>query len=721
MAARNRISQRRDRPQGRSYRLWPRSHGAPQQNRADRVAEPPNTGGDRYRSHRPDAWQLSAATALLGLGALPLLLALRLQIGLFVLALLGISAAIVRWPRLQPNRWLLLALTLLGGLLVLGAYHSLVGQNAGSALLLSMIALKRLESRTVRDLRVLMVTFGFLLVIQFLFGESPWLAAWMMLMLIGAVALLADLSVSVHPEHRLADWRAAGRLALVLTAQAVPLALVLFVFFPRLDAPLWDLELGDERGVTGLTDSLEPGSISELIVSGEDAFRVRFDSPPSLPTDAMYWRGPVLWRTNGQRWLPRPEQQTDAGSATDRIPTRTLISEPIRYSVLLEPTDQHWLFALELPTQLPDGARLTEDFQLLAARPVSDLRLYRASSVVDYRMTGLSALDERAALQLPPNVTERMRALVDGWRKQSASPAEVVEQALDFFNRAPFRYTLLPPTLGDNPADQFLFETRAGFCEHYASSFTLLMRLAGIPARIVLGYLGAEYNPLSGDYLVRQSDAHAWAEVWLEGQGWVRVDPTAAIAADRIERELRFDTLGRTAPARFRIEETSALGRLIRGARFLADAFDSGWKNWVIGFSSRNQLQLLDRLGLGALREYGLAVLMMVGGSAVMLAWVLTLARQPRPRDPVQRCWQQFGRRLARVGLPPERNEGPLHYLERIQQARPDLQQSAAAIVEQYLRLRYRPTTKTATHRDLCRQVRRFRPGSGPAQNEQAP
>ena len=305
-----------------------------------------------------------------------------------------------------------------------------------------------------------------------------------------------------------------------------------------------------------------------------------------------------------------------------------------------------------------------------------------------------------------------MRALVADWRQASDSDAELVQQALSFFNQAPFRYTLLPPALGANPADEFLFETRAGFCEHYASSFTLLMRLAGIPARIVLGYLGGEYNPLSGDYLIRQSDAHAWTEVWLEGRGWTRVDPTAAIAAERIERDLRVDSFGRSAPARFRIEETSPLGQLVRGARFLADAFDSGWKNWVVGFSIRDQFRLLDRLGLEPLREYGLALLMTIASSAVMLGWALALARRPRVKDPTQRCWRRFEQRLARIGLEPHRHEAPLRYHARIVEARPDLRPSVDPIVETYLELRYQvPAPKPKPdHRRLCQQVARFRP-----------
>ena len=666
------------------------------------------SGADRYRGAAPDAWQLGAGTLLLALGTAPLLLHLDAQVGLYAGVLLALAGVSVRWPRLQPNRWLLLLLTLAGGLNVLDTYHSLVGRDPGSALLLTMVALKRLETRTRRDLRVLALAFGFLVVVQFLFDESPLLAGWLLLMLLLATALLADLSAAAG-AHRAAQWRASARLALVHLLQALPLALVLFFLFPRLDAPLWDLGLDQKRAVTGLKDWLEPGSIGELVVSGEDAFRVRFDRPPGMPTDAMYWRGPVLWRLDGQRWLPRHEIGEDRAVPAVEPPAAAPGAEPLRYTVVLEPTDQRWLFGLEMPVSIPDDARFTPDYQLVAEQPVDELRLYRMASAPDYRLRAPTPEERQAALALPAGVSERMRRLVADWRAGGAGAGEVVEHALAFFHREPFRYTLLPPELGGNPTDEFLFETRAGFCEHYAASFVVLMRLAGIPSRIVLGYLGGEHNPISGDYLVRQSDAHAWAEVWIAGEGWSRVDPTAAVDPARVEHDNQLGRLGSAAPVRFRVGETSLLGQAARGLRMVAGAFEAGWKHWVLGFSSAEQRQLLDWLGLGHLREYGLALLMSAAGSAVMLTWALALARRPRPRDPVQRCWQRFGRRLARLGLAPRHHEGPLDYRNRVVTVRPDLSAPVDAIVDAYLRLRYRPAAGDDP-RTLCRRVRRFRP-----------
>jgi len=652
----------------------------------------------------PDRWQIGAMTLLLALASAPLLLTLRPQIGLFIVVLFVLRLAALRWSTLPTGTWVLVGLTLLGGLNVLDAYHGLAGKQPGTALLLTMIALKLLEVRQPRDLRVLSTVFGFLLVVQFLFDTSGWMAAYLAVLLLGNLALMVDLGA----ESGRARLRSALGTAGSLMIQALPLAVLLFVLFPRLDAPLWDLGLDDNVARTGLKNWLEPGSIGELVISGEDAFRARFDEPPPIGADAMYWRGPVLWRTNGQRWMPDAALEVPAEG-----PVVEPLAAPVAYTVVIEPTDQHWLLALDMPLVIPSDAILTADLQVRSKRPVDDLRLYRMTSALRYRTLGLSSYEETLALQLPDNITPRMRQLVAGWTADGAPAGSVVQRALDHFNREPFRYTLLPPPLGDNVADSFLFETKSGFCEHYASSFVLLMRIAGIPARIVAGYLGGEYNPISKDYLVRQSDAHAWSEVWLPDKGWVRVDPTAAVAAERVERNGRVAAMGAGAPVRFRIDGESGLAQLIRGARLFADALDAGWTNWVIGFSSSTQRHMLDRLGLGHWREYGLAVLMAAGALAIMLAWSLMLTPKGRAADPVVREWDRFSSRLGRIGLPRGSREGPMDYRDRILAARPDLARDIEPIVACYLNIRYRANGDTAQLAELRRRIAQFHPRRG--------
>lgn len=656
-------------------------------------------------SPAPDRWQLLGVTLLLGLCFAPLLLELEPQIGLFIAAVFALRLLCIRWPRLQPRPWVLGLATLAGGLNVIDAYRGVAGQSPGAALLLSMMALKLLEVRALRDLRVLLLLFGFLLVVQFLFNESALLTLFMTLLLFVNLALLFDVSnaaASAAPWPRL---QRAGRIAGTITLQALPLALVLFLFFPRLNGPLWNLGLENEFAITGLQDWLEPGSVRDLVVSGEDALRVRFDRPAEIPAAAMYWRGIVVWHTDGRRWTPaRPGEFADAETRVRHN------GDAIGYSVALEPTDQRWLIGLDLPIDVPDDASLTRDFQVLAARPVKDLRFYRMRSALNYRTEGLSLFEEAAATALPNNITPRMRELVGTWVADGAAPDQIVQRALNHFNQQAFYYTLLPPDLGPNPMDAFLFDAKSGFCEHYASSFALLMRIAGIPTRIVLGYLGGEFNPLSGEYLIRQSDAHAWNEVWLQERGWVRVDPTAYVNPARVDADSRLRAMGAGAPIRFRIDDQGVIGALFYQAHLLADALNSSWRNWVVGFSRAKQQRLLDALGLGHLRLYGLVLLMTITAAAVMLVWSLALNQRPRPRDPVALAYQRFSRKLGPLGLSRRSDEGPVEHRDRVVTQRPDLQSSVDDIVGRYLRLRYAAIGGLAEQEQLRRRVQAFRP-----------
>jgi transglutaminase-like putative cysteine protease len=427
--------------------------------------------------------------------------------------------------------------------------------------------------------------------------------------------------------------------------------------------------------------------VTDLVISGEDVMRVHFDRPPPIIVDRMYWRGPVLWHARGNRFDPaRPGDFPHAAVAVEPV------SGPLAYTVLLEPSDQRWITALDAPLAAPRGAVLTPDLQVLADRPIEDRRLFRLRSALSYRAAGLSLDEEAAATALPEDkITPRMRELVARWTADDPPAATVVERALAHFNEQPFRYTLLAPEMGELAMDSFLFEAQAGFCEHYAAAFTLLMRIAGIPTRIVLGYLGGERNPYSDDYIIRQSEAHAWTEVWLDDQGWTRVDPTGAVAAERVDPEGEFARLGDRAPARFRVDADSAFGRLVYNLHLAVDAVDTAWRQWVVDFSRFKQQRLLANLGLGPLRDFGLIALMALAGAAVMLGWGLWLARPPVVKDPVVATYAEFQRRLRRIdpALAKRPGEGPVDHHARVVAARPDLAAGASAVVDAYVRLRY--------------------------------
>lgn len=647
--------------------------------------------------------QLAAMTGLMGLASLPFALWLTPQITLYLAALLGLRMAALRWPRLTPGRWPLLPLTVAGVVNVLSAYATLNGRDAGSALLATMLLLKLLEVRGKRDLRLLTSLFGFLLASQFLFDQSPQLVAYLLVLLVANLALMADLTARADGPAVRGALRLAGRMVLL----ALPLAIVLFLLFPRLDAPLWRLGGGEAVGITGFSDRLELGTVTRLVLSGELAFRVWFDEA-APPLEHLYWRGPVLWESDGRRWSAGSAKGAETGASP-----LAEAGDALGYRVVMEPNNEHWLLALDLPVEIPEHATLTADRQVLIDEPLTDTARYRMVSATRYNTGPLAPHAAAAGLQLPGNITPRMRKLVGDWTADGAADATVVARALAYFNREPFHYTLAPPPLGGNPTDQFLFETRRGYCEHYASAFALLMRLAGIPTRIVLGYHGAEPNPMGGYHIVWQSDAHAWTEVWLPGQGWRRVDPTAAVATERIERGPLLEGLGANRPARFAQGEPGRLAWLAHRLRLASDALQTGWQNWVLDFSTSEQMALLSLIGLGYLSQYGLAVAMILAAAAVLALTVLSIARK-RPRTPLEVLYARFSERLARVGLPRGPQEGPLDYSQRVLARRPDLRPQVEPFIGLYIRLRYAGTDTERWLPLLRRHLRRVRPRRQP-------
>lgn len=647
----------------------------------------------------PDRAQVLATVVLAAAAYLPLARFLDWRINAFVALLFVLRIVALRWPGAAPGQILLVTLTLAGVVNALAVHHNLTGQHGGTALLVTMLALKLLELRNQRDLRVVAVVLGFLVVVQFLFDQSMGLTLYLGLVILGLVALLVDLNGGLgSPRSGLAL-----SISLRLSAQALPLTLVLFLLFPRLSAPLWDLGIDQGRGVLGISDRLEPGAISELVVNGELAFRVRFEQTPP-DGDRLYWRGLVLWQPDERGWSPGLDASWPIASELQSS------GETVDYEVLLEGTRQRWLFVLDLPLAVPEGALRSGDFQILAQSPVTGTKRYRARSALDYRTAEPPTWVRERALAVPANVTERMRQLVAGWQREARDPWSLVQAGLRFFNREAFHYTLLPPRLGPNPTDEFLFETRRGFCEHFASSFALLMRLAGIPSRVVLGYLGGEPNRIGGYHMVWQSDAHAWVEVLIPGRGWVRVDPTAAVDPARIDHRSAARLLGDNAPLRFEVDPSGPLVRALRQARLFADSLDAAWQDWVLDFSSDHQRSLLAGLGLREYRETGLVFLMVATAGLVLGLTLLGVLGHRTRRSPLEATYDRFCARLAAAGLPRRVDEGPRDYASRVALARPDLAGPVSRFIALYIRERYAPDPSAGGELGLRRCLRGFRP-----------
>jgi transglutaminase-like putative cysteine protease len=596
-----------------------------------------------------------------------------------------------------PPAWLRAILALGAAAAVYATQHTLFGRDAGVSLLVVMAGLKLLELRSHRDAMLVIFLAYFLIVTQFLFSQEIPMAAY----LFAAVFMVTGALVALNREGRSGDpWepaRVAGRLLL----QALPLMLVLFLLFPRVPGPLWSLPRDAHSGQTGLSDRMEPGSISRLSQSDAVAFRVAFEGAAPPPGE-RYWRGPVLWSYDGRAWTPG--WISNRGASGDELQP---LGGAVSYTLTLEPHNQPWLLALDVPAAAPERTRLTADLRLQSRRPVTERLRYRATSYTEYRAgTRLLVLERAMALRLPESGDPRTRALARELRSASSNDPDLVRRALARFREQPFVYTLTPPLLGQDPVDGFLFETRRGFCEHYAGAFVFLMRAAGIPARVVTGYLGGEANTLSDYYIVRQSDAHAWAEVWLPEQGWVRVDPTAAVAPQRVERGLQAAVAeGEPLPVFRRTDQ-----QWLRDLRLAWDTLNSRWNAYVLGYGPELQRDFLALLGLAGLGWLGLGLAGVAGaGILVLLISLWLLRRGDRVRDPVVRSYARFCARLARAGLARETGEAPRTFAGRVAQARPDLAEPVARITSLYESLRYGPRPTEAAARELKRLVRTFR------------
>jgi transglutaminase-like putative cysteine protease len=599
----------------------------------------------------------------------------------------------------------LIAFALVGG--VFARFHTLNGLNPGTALLVMMAAVKLLETFTRRDQYVVLGGTLFLLLAACLDRQgllrAPLylLEVWVCCAAFGSVAYSGAISANSAPVPRF-DNRAAVLLAGRALLYAIPLAIVLFVFFPRIPGAFWSLPRSEDAE-TGLSDTMSPGSISQLTSSYEIAFRVKFDGAVP-PPQQRYWRGPVLHEFDGYTWKRRPD--------TRYLPQLLEYSGPaFHYRVTLEPSEQRWWFSLDTVDHSPDpNVFFSYDYELVARNPVSDTTSYDATSHTVTRSTQpLSKLARDIETQWAQGRNTRSLQLARTMRGRVNSDGEFIAAVLKLFHTGGFVYSLTPPLLNYDSVDDFIFNTRSGFCGHYASAFVTLMRGAGVPARVVTGYLGGEWNPIGGYFVVRQSDAHSWAEVWLDGRGWMRVDPTAEVEPDRLTRGL-LDLMPQAGSAGTRLARASpGLTALLQ--RW--DALNTWWTNSVLKFDYRSQLNLMSWLGFSSpdLEAVGWAF------ATALLSWLGWIAWQmsrgaPRVRpDRLARAYGRLCRKLARVGLPRPAHQGPIAYAEVVGETRPDLRETVRALLTRYAELRYgapRADSRTADVTGFERAVARL-------------
>jgi transglutaminase-like putative cysteine protease len=643
-----------------------------------------------------------------------LLISMTPQLASMPLHLVPITLLPIAWRLLAEFRgwkpmpiFLRIVATALAVAVLVITYGGLMGRRAAVSLLVLMLSLKLLETFRIRDARIVASLSLFLCGTQFLFSQGVPMIAYIVACLLSSLIAFMYLqrceAFDVLGKAPQTDRSMLSELGfgLKLLALALPVGLTLFLLFPRWGSPLWGLPEDALDSRSGLSDSMSPGSIQSLFMDDSPAFRATFES--GMPSNSeLYWRGPVFWDFDGTSWKSgylsrnlRADSKPDPDTA------------PFRYEVQMEPTEQKWLFALDYPALVPARTKLTIDYQLIASRPVTDLKSYAMASDPNFQDNpALRQTLLRSALNLPDGYNPRTAEMMSGWRSEAGSDTEIVRRALDYFHQQNFRYTLNPPLLTRDTVDEFLFDTREGFCEHYASAFTVMMRMAGIPARVVTGYQGGFFNSIGSYVLVRQSDAHAWSEVWIRGSGWTRIDPTAAVAPERVEQ----GAVESLDQRRYMFDF-----QWLRNVRNTFDLFQRGWNNWVVAFSADRQSRLFsvfgwDMLGPAKLVAAMIVIILVVGGIVYMLVPVLLKFRSSKSTDPVQRLWRQFIRKLQHAGFVPLPS---MAATELATSASGQLKYDGDAILkiaELYTRCRY--SRDTDSLRELTDLIGQFKPRS---------
>lgn len=627
-------------------------------------------------------WCLIAA----GAGALPLLV--QIPVGLaFALLVAGALGALSGKP--WPG-WLRLLMTAMLSGLVLAAYGFQIGRDTASAGLLAMLMLKPSETYSTRDARSLLGFSLFAPFSAFLQNQGPLTMALCLLALLLSLSAWSAMLPGNQAKPAVPQLRRAG-LALLM---ALPMALAGFWLFPRLASPLWGLP-GKSTGAMGLGDSMRPSDWLDVLVDDSPALRAHFFGR-TPPREQMYWRGPVLTHFDGQTWTRRETIRPAAA------PALRAIGETVRYEVMLEPTERRDLLLLDLPQGAPSIASLNSELTAVTSEPIDNLVRYRGQSAPRAQFTAALANWERyEALALPGGHDPRIRDLAQQWRAQTPDPLKLTQRFLQWV-RKDFQYTLAAPPLGYHATDEFLFDTRQGYCQHFSSAFVVFMRAAGIPARIVTGYVGGHYNRVGDYWLLYRKDAHAWAEIWIEGHGWQRVDPTAAVAPENI-----LDTVDDLQAGRgFAGVANGMLRPVLDGTDFLRRQ----WNELALGFNAARQKTLLRPLGIREADAWQLVLAFMVGAGLALALTLGFLLRQHRDRsDPLVRAWRNFVRRLQRAGFAKTIDEPPLSYANRVAERLPGAAQALRSVSQRYCDWRYAGLVLSDDEkRSLIRRLRRF-------------
>ncbi len=631
----------------------------------------------------------------IGLMTLPHVENVPLPIFAFFAGLLMWRVLGVWKPQYLPPSLLTFLLTLLSIVVLFSQYKTFLGRDAGTSLFLVALGLKLLEIKQERDLYLIIYLAFIVASSLFLYQQSILMAVYILLV---CCVLLATL-ISINSSST-QTWLALKKSALII-AQALPMTVVIFVLFPRVEAPRWMWFKNQGQGKLGLSDSLDPGSISDLSLSKDLVFRVKF-AEALPPPEQRYWRGPAYIFTDGIRWLQAPDFNINFRQASPRFS-----GNAYHYTIMMEPQDKAWVFALDLPQQFSANLLQNASYQLISSGNFSKRLEYTLTSYPRYNTGSLTANERRENLQLPVTISNEIKQLVTQLHGFDAPPPVFVQALLRHFRTENFSYTLKPPLMQANPIDTFLFKTRQGFCSHYATAFVYLMRVAHIPARVIGGYQGGEMNKVGQFLEIRQADAHAWAEVWLEHQGWVRIDPTAAVAPERIERGVNIDAQIANQAVNFSPNSEHS-GQWFKQAQQLWQSVDYSWQRWVINYDKANQADLLSTFGITDIKSMVQWLIGLISFSTAIVAWLLLRQRSVKVAQEV-RLYNKFCHKFNKLNIHRAASESASDFAKRACEHLPACAEQINAITHLYLALRYGKNPSPQLLKQLQKAVNDFR------------
>ena len=601
--------------------------------------------------------------------------------------------------RSSPLKMLLGAIALAA---VVFTYGSAEGIEPGVSIIVTLMGLKILEAHTAREFQV-MTNVGWILCLCGLFLSQDLLIA--ACICIAFTLLLAALIEFHRGPAGTGSWTPLG-VSGKLLLQAAPIVVGLFILFPRVNLG-FRIQLPRAQSATsGFSGELSAGSVSTLARSSEIAFRAEFPDN-NIPPPPLYWRGVVLTEGEGFEW--RPGKAPVDSPASRRAPATT----PVRQWITVEPHNNHWMFALDWPADSPPGAIVAPGNYLWSGSVIKSPRKYQVNSFGELANRELYPKERERLLQVPGWISPKIRQLVGSWRTDGASPADIVSRATDFFRTQGFRYSVRPGEYQSGDLEEFLFRRKLGFCEHYAGGFATLMRLAGIPSRVVLGYLGGEYNEWGGFFIVRQSESHAWCEVWLPDKGWIRADPTSVVAPDRLSLTLNAflesrSTAASAAPSPAMVRNLGRF-RIFHGIRLAWQSANYAWDTHVLSFDETTQLSVFSWLGSLGQHPFTLLAGLLVAAGLVLAGWFMWNRLWSRSRsDPVRNAYRRFCQKLGRRGIERAANEGPRDFSARAAGLLPERSEQIWEIAERYIRLRYSGSNDPTDIKRLTEQVNAF-------------